>query len=76
MGGLAAERESCLTRRLQQCGEERPAVRVRAVKMYLESLATTQVSGAPKRMKSPGKAYWTELLKRARQQAASDSPEW
>lgn len=56
--------------------EERPAVRVRAVKMHLETLAQTQTKGAPKRIKSPGKAYWTEVIKRARQQAAADSPEW
>jgi tetratricopeptide (TPR) repeat protein len=55
---------------------ERVTVRVRAVKIYQERMGATSRTGTPKRLKAPGPSFWSELIKDARQLAASESREW
>jgi tetratricopeptide (TPR) repeat protein len=56
--------------------DERPAVKVRAVRIYQERMRATAGKTTAKRMKSPGSAFWIELIKQARRQEVSESPEW
>jgi tetratricopeptide (TPR) repeat protein len=56
--------------------DERAAIKVRVVRIYQERMKATAGKSTSKRMKSPGGAFWTELIKQARRQEVSESPEW